>query len=994
MRSCLLGLLFPVLSLSAAAAAPVVSDDRLTIELVAQQPDIVTPTGIACDEQGRVWIIENNTHQRPPSYKGHPHDRIRIFSDPGPDGKFRKITTFADGFKNAMGISFGEPGRVSDGVLYLATRSEIYRLRDTKGTGEADERKVIVKLETKGDYPHNGLSGFAFHAIGEMYFGLGENLGVDYKLIGSDGVTLTGGGEGGSVYRCKPDGSKLERVATGFWNPFAMTFDAFGRLFAVDNDPDARGPCRLLHVVQGGDYGYRFRNGRKGLHPFTAWNGELPGTLPMVAGTAEAPSGIISYESIGLPTEYRGKLLVTSWGDHVIESFTLKEKGASFSATSTILVKGDENFRPVGIITAPDGSIYISDWVDKSYPVHGKGRIWRICMKNPPKDDGLRPSKVAKMDVDQLAKLLVDARIEIRHAAALALASKSNSGDFHLKLELQKGSDTRSRVQALYALASRDFKAPLDFQAAIRCLEDKSPELSGEAACLVGRQIVPDGRFRLPAESSLLALDTSKPHPFVRMQAIAQLRSKGPVSAVLPLLSNSDPFVLGAVLEILGRSGNTGILAPSLESNDPKFRLGVAMALRRTGDKEALDFLPRFLADRDPAVRRFAIQWIGEDRLKQYRVAIEQAAAKEPVTKELFEALLASQDFLNNTFKPNLEAAGENYVAKIVKDDKQPAVFRTYGLRMVRPDHPLLTPDLLTGLLSNENPKLRQEAARTLALKTDDVSQNFLRTLALDRTVDKQQRALAAMGLAASASNSIETRSTLFALLDDTDTQRDALRSLRDAPLSPGELDKLYAWWDKLPAEKGDPSDARRELAAQLLFVLGPNGDAARKKKLQDLVGLTPATQDEFQKAMIGKGDAAAGERVFLHSKAARCATCHRIDGRGGQIGPELSMIAKSHDRNKLIESILNPSKEIAPMFTSWVITMTNGKTYTGVILGENFDSTITVADAEGKLIKLKRLDIEERKPSTKSLMPDDLHKQMTRREFQDLLEYLGSVHN
>ena len=44
-------------------------------------------------------------------------------------------------------------------------------------------------------------------------------------------------------------------------------------------------PCRLIDVVMGGDYGYKFRYGRSGLHPYTAWNGEIPGTLPMVAGT-------------------------------------------------------------------------------------------------------------------------------------------------------------------------------------------------------------------------------------------------------------------------------------------------------------------------------------------------------------------------------------------------------------------------------------------------------------------------------------------------------------------------------------------------------------------------------------------------------------------------------------------------------------------------------------------------------------------------------------
>ncbi len=75
------------------------------------------------------------------------------------------------------------------------------------------------------------------------------------------------------------------------------------------------------------------RNGRKGVHPFTAWNGELPGTLPMTAGTGEAPSGVLAYESDMLPKEFYGALLVTSWGDHRIDRFRLEPHGASFRAT-------------------------------------------------------------------------------------------------------------------------------------------------------------------------------------------------------------------------------------------------------------------------------------------------------------------------------------------------------------------------------------------------------------------------------------------------------------------------------------------------------------------------------------------------------------------------------------------------------------------------------------------------------------------------------------
>ena len=211
---------------------------------------------------------------------------------------------------------------------------------------------------------------------------MGENLGEPYKLIGADGTTLTGGGEGGNVFHCTADGKKLRRVATGFWNPFGSCRDIFGRLFVVDNDPDASPPCRLLHVVEGGDYGYQFRYGRSGRHPFQAWNGELPGTLPMVAGTGESPCEVISYESDGLPDEYRGDLLVPAWADHRVERYTLKPNGASFTAERKPFIQGGKEFYPSGLAVAPDGSLFVTDWGSKSYELHGKGAVWHIRWKD------------------------------------------------------------------------------------------------------------------------------------------------------------------------------------------------------------------------------------------------------------------------------------------------------------------------------------------------------------------------------------------------------------------------------------------------------------------------------------------------------------------------------------------------------------------------------------------------------------------------------------
>ncbi len=358
---------------SATAAAPQSTDPRLKIDLFAESPAVVTPVGIVVDPRGRVFAVESHTHFPPPGYTGPKTDRILMLEDTKGAGKADRVSVFYENSKATMCLAISP-----DGSLYVSTRSDIFRLRDAGGAGKAAEATPIVHLETSCTYPHDGLEGMAFDFHGDLVFGMGENLGQKYKLSGSDGQSVSGGGEGGNMFRCHADGKGLKRIATGFWNPFQCCFDIYGRLFVVDNDPDSRPPCRLLHVVDGGDYGFRFRYGRKGTHPFDAWNGELPGTLPMASAVGEAPSGLVAYESDQLPTEYRGSLLAPTWGDHRIDRFTLSEHGATAWAKMAPLVTGGEDFRPVAIAIAPDGSLFITDWVSKSYETHGHGRIWHL----------------------------------------------------------------------------------------------------------------------------------------------------------------------------------------------------------------------------------------------------------------------------------------------------------------------------------------------------------------------------------------------------------------------------------------------------------------------------------------------------------------------------------------------------------------------------------------------------------------------------------------
>lgn len=959
---------------------PKTIDPALKLQQVAIEPEIVTPTGITVDESGRIWAIENHTHQRSKDYVGPSSDRIRIFDDFDASGKARRVTTFAEGFRNSMGLILD-----FDGAAYLATRAAIYRLRDTDGDGRADEQRVIVRLDTKAVYPHNGLSGFAWDALGRLYFGFGENEGLAYQLVGSDGRTLSGGGEGGSIYRCQPDGTGLVRVATGFWNPFHLAFDAFGRMFAVDNDPDSRGPCRLLHIVEGGDYGYRYRNGRKGLHPFTAWNGELPGTLPMVAGTGEAPSGILAYESDALPANYRGCLLTTSWGDHVIERFDLQPKGASFSAKSRDVLRGGEYFRPVGIALAPDGSCVMSDWCDKSYPVHGKGRIWRLEPSTSEQKAIVRADRLKDLSAEQLGRLLRHPRQAVRNEASRQLAHKGAAGIVALEQALGDRDEPRTRIQGLWGLVHAG--GAVDWQRLRpQVLQDASGEVRAEAVARLGelgllREALAEAPFR---QRLLQDADVQ-----VRMQTLLQLDPKKALDDLLQTLTDTDPFLVSAAENALARPGNATLLLPHISDPRAGVRKGLLIALRRTGDPGGRQALPTFLSDQDPTIRAAAIQWVAEDRLREFEDRLQASAAQAPVTRELFESLLAARQILSGGLpNPREEVGGQDYVAAVVTNATQPPAFRALGLSLLRPDHPALTPTRLQRFLSDPDSLLRRETARTLRLRNDLPAQNLLRRLVVDRNQDASLRADAANGLAASAATP-ETQQTLIGLLEEKGMERDALRSLRAASLSPELEAKVWNWWERYGQKT---SLAGRELASQLALqrpAQAARDQQARSKALQSFATPRPTEAEGWLRLAKQGGDAAAGERIFFHQEGPRCYVCHRVGGRGGNIGPDLTTIGSALTTEKLVDSILTPSREIAPQFTNWLIATRDGKVHSGVIVEEGPHSTVTLADNQGKLTVIPRTQIDERRPQPGSIMPDNLTTLLTPQDWTDLLAFL-----
>jgi putative membrane-bound dehydrogenase-like protein len=931
---------------------PRVLDDRLALELVAAEPDIATPTGIAVDRRGRVLVIESHTHFRPAGYQGPPADRIRMFEDRDDDGKYETIGTFFEGTSATMSLA-----EYHDGSFYVATRNEVFRLRDADNDGRADERTQIVRLETPGNYPHNGLSGFAFDCRGDVVFGFGENLGAEYKLIGSDGTTLSGGGEGGNIYTCTADGGKLRRIATGFWNPFSLCFDVFGRLFAVDNDPDSRPPCRLLHVVEGGDYGYRFRNGRKGLHPFTAWNGELPGTLPMVAGTGEAPSGILAYESDNLPSEYLGNLLVTSWGDHRIERYRLKPRGASFISTMEPVVIGGENFRPVGIALAPDGSLFVSDWVDKSYKLHGKGRIWRLRAKAPGQ---------LKRPTDP-HEALASLHRPLRERAARQLSSTMEGRTLLAQTATSKSND-RLRATALSALAAMEYW-PVSYRDLVK--HDSSAAVRGMAGRLAPPQRIAIGEFeagwnRLPAE--------------VRTALIGRtmFESEAP-ACCLADIDDPDPFVRHALLKRMTLSDASAIRRRWRESDKPLERLAAALVDCRSKSPDAKEALAAYLADSSPDVRFVAVEWIAEQGFTEYREQLLEGLKSDNTPKRLFDAYLAALMMLDGQEPKKFDQdGGEAYVAGLVEDAGTPPKVRSRALAMLRPDHPVLKLDRMREFLRSNDMSLPLAALRSMREGSAEARRAMLdEVLGSQSRFDEQARCEAIMAL---SPNDDMQRKQLFELANDSSAaiRREALRSLRGAKLSDAERTALGDSIDRHGTTAStDVADERESLAMIEPRELPPTTDHS------------PGAIDQWMKRLEGMGDPAAGERIFFQTRAVGCARCHQVEGRGGRIGPDLTTTAQVLDRRRLVESILAPSKEIAPLFVPWTIQTTDGRVLTGLLVAEALDGEQTYADAEGKTFSLRPEEIDLREPHQQSLMPAGLERNLTLQEFRDLLAYL-----
>lgn len=140
----------------------------------------------------------------------------------------------------------------------------------------------------------------------------------------------------------------------------------------------------------------------------------------------------------------------------------------------------------------------------------------------------------------------------------------------------------------------------------------------------------------------------------------------------------------------------------------------------------------------------------------------------------------------------------------------------------------------------------------------------------------------------------------------------------------------------------------------------------------------------------LPSGDPEAGKKIFV-SQQATCSKCHRVAGEGGLVGPDLTTIGRSRARRDLLESVVFPSATFARGFAPYMVATEEGKTYSGIILGEGSSSLKLGLDHENSAT-VPNASIVDIRSSDTSIMPADIHRTLTLAQLADLLAYLQSL--
>ncbi len=953
--------------------------DGFEVQLVAAEPDIQKPINMAWDAKGRLWVT--CTVEYPYAVaEGRGRDTIKVLSDFGPDGKARKVETFADGLNIPIGIL-----PYQDGAIVYSIPN-VWMLRDTDGDGKCDKREVLYSGFGHRD-THGMINGLLMGFDGWVYANHGYSN--DSKVKGKDGHEISM--NSGNVFRFKPDGSRIELFAQGQVNPFGSCMDKWGNLFTAccHSKP-------ITMVLRGGVY-ESFAKPHDGL-------GFAPAMVHEYRGST-ALCGLAWYDADYFPKDYQERFYLGDVVNNCINRFNLTWKGATPTAhqEADFLTSKDPWFRPCDIKLGPDGALYFADFynriighyeVELGHPGRDRtsGRIWRIVRKD--KAVPAIPDRT-KSTPAELVKDLDSPNITARFLAMNQLVERGSEMSLYVRQAFNNGASPLTTSQAYWIwhrLGLLDSQGTIDIRMS---LLEKQPDLDL------------NHRLRVIGERGLRKLEN-----IVRLN-----------SAFMEASSNDNAIIKRLLIESDGRVGRgrtfaSDYLQKSDLSTDPFLRYTCRMVLRdylsaiAPADKFTLtpaDDAPRSEWDHFADVAVGAHNQNGGELLRIYAKRFEvtlnpdqvkHCARYAPWDKTKLDDFVSQ---LDREHRNDLSAL-RDYVLALAqgwaqRGEPMPAGLVTWCEKvafaaLASPDPAgvqrgvdiaaaVRQPKLQDAVAAIAADKKRHTDVRTVCLPAIGASHtaDVVRCLA-DATESTALREQAAKTLA--GVNRPEARSGLTAALATAPTQLATAIALGLVSTKAGANELLTF------VEMGLAS-ARLLTDRSVLFRLEAHGF---KDRVQKLTTGMPAANEQID-ALIKKRsvgfqsaapDADSGKLLFTK----HCAICHRIGGEGSKIGPQLDGIGV-RGLDRLLEDLLDPNRNIDPAFRAVTLQLADGKSLSGLVLREE-GQVVVLADAYGKEHSIPKDQIEQRTTSQLSAMPANGADVMNETEFYALMKYLISL--
>ncbi len=904
----------------------------MRVELVAAEPLVVDPVAIDFGHDGRLWVVEMNDYPQGLGGRHEPGGRVRCLEDTDRDGQYDKVTTLLDGLPFPTGVKAWRKG-----ALICAAPHVIYA-EDTNGDGRADIRR-------------EALAGFNIENCQARVNSLA--LGLDNWIHGAAGyyggmLTPAGGKPVDSNhrdFRFRPDAGLVEPVSGRTQQGRAR--DDWGNWFGCDSgtllfhyplteryysrELDVAPPHAALSIAP-----------ENQLYP----RGQIISfALSGPPGLPTSACGLGFYRDTLLGEELSNNALICEPVNQLVHRMVLDPQGITFATHrapsethSEFLSSTDNWFRPVQVLTGPDGALYIVD-------------MYRFLIEHP---QWLTPEALAQIDVragDTLGRIyrVVPENAPLRPVPKL---SELSTADVVAAMDSPNG-PMRDMAQ-LELLWRADISAVAPLLAMARSAN--LPQVRLQALCAV------EGLAGVSNELVLAAL--SDEHAAVRRHALR----------IAEALAKSDSAVAARMLTLI-------------DDPDPQVRMQLAYSLGELDNAttgEALVHLLRSIGD-EPYAKSAALSSLNSSNIG---AALHKVfAADSPADHDLRAEILAATAKIGEPGSLALAAA-----RLLVADNGQYATWQFAAV-------PSLLKALARHQtqLDAEQAKHWQQmlAAARKTIAADDASAATLVVCigVLAESADPSDAQLIASQLAAQkplvvqhaaihALAKFESTAAIAVLFDAFNSLSPAVQStvldeaLSRQPLTDELLARLTS--EEIPRSAIEP--ARRQALAN-----HPSADV--RQGAERLFNAPSSTEiasllDSFRQVDVAHGNPLAGRAVFQK----HCAACHRMDKMGYTVGPDLAALS---DKSPvlLLKSIVDPNAAVEGRYASYTAVTDGGQVFTGIMAGESARN-IVLRGQEGKDQVVPRADLAQLSLG-KSFMPEGLAREIPPRVMQDLLAFL-----